>query len=74
MRILLTQALIRNIETDGVRSGHFYLRNSIRCEDDQVIPSQFVYVAADCRLVYTIDSMLSRNEVRKAACSAHWGQ
>lgn len=74
MRTLLTQAMIRNIEADGTRSGHLHLRNNIRCGDDHVIPLQFVYDAADCRTFYKIDSMLSRNEARKAACSAHWGQ
>lgn len=60
-------------QATGQTQSVINLRDNIRINDDDVMPLEFVYEAADCRLFYTGDMVRDVEAVWKKTADARWG-
>lgn len=55
-----------------VRSASFNLRDQVRTAGSDAQPLQFTYIAADCRLHYTLDNVLNMTRLWSDVARAAW--
>lgn len=62
----------RNNNDLFINFAGFNIRDQIRDGDDEAIPTQFKYDAADCRLYYTLSNVYNLTQLWRDAATAAW--